>query len=64
MKTKRPTSVQARRRIVRRGLALSDSVLRLFPRTSRMNKAEPSIWEVAGRVRETKSLSVSPPSYS
>lgn len=68
MKIRRPTTKRAKRTPRRRGLALSDSVLRLFPKTSRMGSPEPSQWGMAGghrpRVTDSRCLSVAPPTYS
>lgn len=44
-KTKRAITAKAKKRAtVRPGLGLPDSVLKLFPKTSRMGKSEPSRW--------------------
>ena len=41
-------SINRRKRLIAsKSLGLPESVLKLFPKTSRMSKAEPSRWEIA-----------------
>jgi hypothetical protein len=49
-KTKRPPNARAKR-LTGRGLGLSESVLKLFPKTSRMGRPEPSRWGMAEAIK-------------
>lgn len=46
--TKSKTVITRHKRIETKSLGLSEGVLKLFPKTSRMGKADPSHWEMAG----------------
>lgn len=46
--TKSKTTITQRKRLMTKSLGLSEGVLKLFPKTSRMGKADPSQWEMAG----------------
>ena len=47
-KSKRLTTTRSKRlTTASKGLGLSESVLKLFPKTSRMGKSDPSRWGVA-----------------
>jgi len=49
-KTKRPPNALAKR-LTGRGLGLSESVLKLFPKTSSMGRPEPSRWGMAEAIK-------------
>lgn len=67
MKTERPIRRKSKRTVVVRSLGLSESVLKLFPKISRMGKAEPSQWGQATgckpRLADQKNSPISSSSY-